>query len=675
MLYKRSMNKKLLIIVFCSLCAQIGFAQKIQSVSSPDGKIQTSISIGDKITYTVTSNNQTVIEASPISMTLNSGEVWGKNAKLDKSTKRIINQKITSPFYKRAQITDNCNELTLRFKKDWGIKFRVYNDGVAYRFINYRKMPFTVQNEEVKYNFANDCPATVPYVRLDGVSNYKDFEKQFHNSFENTYTTDNLSKLDSNRLMFLPLVVEAGNGIKVCITEADLESYPGLYLNKAQDGNSLNGVFAPYPKRTEQGGHNMLQFRVKERENFIAKVNGAREFPWRVAIISSEDKQFAESDMTYKLAAPSRVPDYSWVKPGKVAWDWWNDWNIYNVDFEAGINNDTYKYYIDFASANRLEYVILDEGWAVNLKCDLMQVVPEINIKELVDYAAKKNVGIILWAGFHAFNRDMENVCKYYSELGVKGFKVDFMDRDDQEIVDFNYRAAATCAKYHLILDLHGMYKPAGLNRTYPNVLNFEGVHGLEQLKWSPATTNMVKYDVTIPFIRMAAGPMDYTQGAMRNAAKGCYAPINSEPMSQGTRCHQLGLYVILESPFNMLCDNPSNYMRETECLDFIAKIPTVWDDTKVLDGKIGEYIVTQRRSGNNFYVGGLTDWTPRDLAINFSFLGKGDYKATVFKDGKNAHRAGRDYKKEELVVNASSTLNIHLAPGGGFAIKLEKIN
>nr|WP_320038075.1 glycoside hydrolase family 97 protein [uncultured Bacteroides sp.] len=669
------MNKKLLTIVFCSLFAQIGLAQKTQSVSSPDGKIQTTISIGDKITYTVTSNNQTVIASSPISMTLNSGEVWGKNAKLDKSTKRIINQKITSPFYKRSQITDHCNELTLRFKKDWAIKFRVYNDGVAYRFISYRKMPFTVQNEEVKYNFANDCPATVPYVRLDGVSNYKDFEKQLHNSFENTYTTDNLSKLDSNRLIFLPLVVEAGNGIKVCITEADLESYPGLYLNKAQDGNSLNGVFAPYPKSTEQGGHNMLQFRVKERENFIAKVNGAREFPWRVAIITSEDKQFAESDMTYKLAAPSRVADYSWVKPGKVAWDWWNDWNIYNVDFEAGINNDTYKYYIDFASANRLEYVILDEGWAVNLKCDLMQVVPEINIKELVDYAAKKNVGIILWAGFHAFNRDMENVCKYYSELGVKGFKVDFMDRDDQEIVDFNYRAAATCAKYHLILDLHGMYKPAGLNRTYPNVLNFEGVHGLEQLKWSPATTNMVKYDVTIPFVRMAAGPMDYTQGAMRNAAKGNYAPINSEPMSQGTRCHQLGLYVILESPFNMLCDNPSNYMRETECLDFITKIPTVWDDTKVLDGKIGEYIVTQRRSGNNFYVGGLTDWTPRDLSINFSFLGKGDYKATVFKDGKNAHRAGRDYKKEDLIVNASSTLNIHLAPGGGFAIKLEKIN
>lgn len=667
------MNKRVLLVAICSLCAQIGFAQKQVAVSSPDGKIQTTISIGDRITYTVTDKNQTVIAPSPISITLSSGEIWGKNAKLEKSSRQTINQSISSPFYKRKQITDNCNELSLRFKKGWGLKFRVYNDGVAYRFVNYRKEEFTIQNEEVKYNFTDDFQATVPYVNQGNTKDIKSKEMQFTNSFENTYITDKLSKLDNRRLMFLPLVVETGNGMKVCLTEADLESYPGLYLNSVEKENSLEGIFAPYPKRTEQGGHNMLQFRVKERENFIAKVNSPREFPWRVAIIASEDKQLAESDMTYKLAAPSRLTDYSWVKPGKVAWDWWNDWNIYGVDFEAGINNETYKYYIDFASANKVEYVILDEGWAVNLKCDLMQVVPEINIKELVNYAAKKNVGIILWAGYHAFNRDMENVCKYYSELGVKGFKVDFMDRDDQEMVEFNYRAAATCAKNHLILDLHGMYKPAGINRTFPNILNCEGVHGLEQLKWSPATTNMVKYDVTIPFIRMAAGPMDYTQGAMRNAAKGCYAPINSEPMSQGTRCHQLAMYVVLESPFNMLCDNPSNYMREQESLNFITQIPTVWDETKVLDGKIGEYIITLRRSGETWYLGGLTDWTPRDLTLDFSFLGKGNYKATFFKDGKNAHRAGHDYKKEEKIVTAASTQSIHLAPGGGFAIKLEK--
>lgn len=668
-------EKRVLIIATLCLLGNMAFAQKTLNISSPDGNIETIINIKDKIKYKVNFKNTNVIQTSPISMELSSGEVWGKQAKLEKIIKNTVNHIISSPFYKKKEITDNYNELTLRFKKDWALKFRVYNDGVAYRFVNYRKTGFTIKNEEVEYNFTDNYSATVPYVRLDNPKDSITKEMQFTNSFENTYTTDNISNLDSRRLMFLPLIIGESEGIKICITEADLDSYPGLYLNKSRDSNSLDGVFAPYPKKVMQGGHNMLQYRVEEREDFIAKVDGAREFPWRVAIISSADKQLAESDMTYKLAAPSKVADYSWIKPGKVAWDWWNDWNIYNVNFKAGINNDTYKYYIDFASANGLEYVILDEGWAVNLKADLLQVVPEINIKELVDYAAKKNVGIILWAGCHAFNRDMENVCKHYSELGVKGFKVDFMDRDDQVMVDFNHRAAATCAKYHLILDLHGMYKPAGLNRTYPNVLNFEGVHGLEQLKWSPATTNMVKYDVSIPFIRMAAGPLDYTQGAMRNAAKGCYAPINSEPMSQGTRCHQLAMYVILDSPFNMLCDSPSNYMREAECLDFIAKIPTVWDNTKVLDGKIGEYIITLRQSGNTYYLGGLTDWTPRDLTINLSFLGKGEYKATLFKDGMNADRAGRDYKKESINVNSSSVQTIHLAPGGGFAMKIEKVN
>ena len=365
------------------------------------------------------------------------------------------------------------------------------------------------------------------------------------------------------------------------------------------------------------------------------------------------------------------MADISWIKPGKVAWDWWNNWNIDGVDFVSGINNATYKYYIDFAAAHGIEYVILDEGWAVNLKADLMQVVKEIDIKELVDYGAKKNVGIILWAGFHAFNRDMENICKHYADIGVQGFKVDFMDRDDQEMVDFNYRAAETCAKHKLILDLHGTYKPAGMNRTYPNVLNFEGVHGLEQMKWSPAVDQM-KYDVIIPFIRQVAGPMDYTQGAMRNAAKGNYYPCNSEPMSQGTRCHQLAMYVILESPFNMLCDAPSNYMREPESLDFIANIPTVWDESITLDGKIGEYIVTARRHGNTWYVGGMTNWDARDIEVDLSFLKEKGKTVTLFKDGINAHRSGRDYKKENIKLNDKDKVKIHLAPGGGFAMKIE---
>ncbi|KAA6333017.1 alpha-glucosidase, partial [termite gut metagenome] len=551
-------------------------------------------------------------------LTLSTGEVWGDKARLSKSNTRNVKNTITSPFYRKDKIEDEYAELVLTFSNQWSVEFRAYNDGVAYRFVSQRKKPFTVQSEEAVYNFGKDVTATVPYVNAgkDG-----DYESQFMNSFENTYITDKLSQLNKGRLIFLPLVVEVDGGKKVCITEADLESYPGLYLTNAKGNSSLSGVLAPYPKKAEQGGHNMLQMQVTEREAYIAKVNAPRTFPWRVAIITAADKELADSDMIYKLASPSRVPDISWVKPGKVAWDWWNDWNVDGVDFVSGINNDTYNYYIDFASANGLEYIILDEGWAVNLQADLMQVVKEINIKELVDYAAKKNVGIILWAGYQAFNRDMENVCRHYSQIGVKGFKVDFMDRDDQEIVEFDYRAAATCAKYNLILDLHGMYKPAGLNRTYPNVLNFEGVHGLEQLKWSPASVDQVKYDVTIPFIRQVAGPLDYTQGAMRNASRGNYYPRNSEPMSQGTRCRQLATYVVFHSPFNMLCDTPSNYMREAESLDFIAAIPTVWDESITLDGKVGEYIVTARRHGKTWYIGGMTDWDARDITVDLSFF------------------------------------------------------
>jgi len=661
--------KKSIILILCALLTLNIYAQKEITATSPDGKVIATISLSDKLTYSITHDGQQVLNASPISMTLSGGEVWGEKPQLAGSSMKSIKQTIPSPFYRKDQIEDEYTLLTLNFKKQWGIEFRVYNDGVAYRFVNKRSKPFTVQSEEVAYQFVNDAVATVPYVQVgkDG-----DYESQFHNSFENTYTTDNISRLNKERLMFLPLVVDAGNGKKVLISESDLESYPGVYLTNAQGGNALTGVFAPYPRSSEQGGHNMLQFRVTEREPYIAKVNGPRTFPWRMAIISTKDTELADSDMTYKLGAPSRIKDISWIKPGKVAWDWWNAWNIDGVDFISGINNDTYKYYIDFAAANKLEYVILDEGWAVNLQADLMQVVNEIDIKELVDYAAAKNVEIILWAGYHAFNRDMENICRHYAEIGVKGFKVDFMDRDDQEMVDFNYRAAETCARYNMILDLHGMYKPAGLNRTYPNVLNFEGVHGLEQMKWSPATVDQMKYDVTIPFIRQVAGPIDYTQGAMRNAAKGNYFPCNSEPMSQGTRCHQLATYVVFESPFNMLCDAPTNYMRETESLEFIAAIPTVWDETITLDGKMGEYVITARRSGNTWYVGGITNWDARHINLDLSFLGDKNYAATLFKDGANAHRTGRDYKKEMFQLNGKQPLSVHLAPGGGFALKLE---
>ena len=626
------------------------------------------VDLTDKITFSVVHESDPVIAPSPISMRLTGGEQLGVKPQLKNARNQSVNQSIPAFFYKRSAITDHYNEMVLNFKGDYSVVFRAYNDGVAYRFVISKKNDFQEENEEASFMFGSDGKAIVPYVNQKAPAS---FEEQFFNSFENTYTMAPLSQLDPNRLAFLPLAVEVAKGKKVCITEADLEDYPGMYLNHPAGTQTLKAVFAAYPRKMEQGGHNRLQELVKEREPFIATVKGTRNFPWRVMVISSEDKQLADNDMVYKLASPSRVSDISWVKPGKVAWDWWNDWNLYGVDFKSGINNATYKYYIDFASANNISYIILDEGWSVNLQADLMQVIPEVNLKELVEYGKQKNVGVVLWVGYYAFNRDMEKVCKHYADLGVKGFKVDFMDRDDQAMVNFYYRAAETAAKHHLFLDFHGAYKPTGLQRTYPNVLASEGVHGLEQMKWSDPSVDQVTFDVTIPFIRMLAGPMDYTQGSMRNASKGNFRPVNGEPMSQGTRCRQLAEYVVFEDPFNMLCDNPSNYLREPECTRFIASAPTTWDNTIALDGRVGEYVALARQKGKEWYVGALTNWDPRELELDLSFLPAGNFKAEVFKDGVNADRAARDYKHDLIPIPADRRLKFSMAPGGGFAARI----
>ena len=627
------------IFTFCALCALSAQAQKQYSLASPDGKLKTTVTTGAQLSYDITFDGQQVLVNSPISMTLDNGEVWGENDKPSKVSRKSVDGEIKSPFYRADELDEEYNEMTLQFK-GFNVEFRAYDDGIAYRFVNKGKKPFKVVKEGVDFNFPFDVTAHVPYTIPRRKGHYNE---QFWNSFENQYTTNNITKLEKEKLAFLPIIAELKNNVKLCITEVNLESYPGLYVKPGKGTNQLTSDFAPYPKRLEQGGHNMLQMIVKEHEDFIAKVEKPRSFPWRVAIVTDEDEELASTNLSYLLAEASRLEDISWIKPGKIA------------------------------SKNGIEYVILDEGWAVNKKADLMQVVPEINLEELVAYANSKNVGLVLWAGYHAFNRDMENVCRHYSEMGIKGFKVDFMDRDDQEMTEFNYRAAEMAAKYKLILDLHGTHKPAGLNRTYPNVLNFEGVFGLEQVKWGkPGEIDLISYDVMIPFIRQVAGPMDYTQGAMRNATKANYRACNSEPMSQGTRCHQLALYMILDSPFNMLCDTPSNYEREQECTDFISAVPTVWDETIVLDGKMGEYIITARRQGDTWYIGGITNWDARDLEVDLSILGEKAYSGKLFKDGVNAHRIGRDYQSEAIQAKKGDKMKIHLAPGGGFALILK---
>lgn len=644
-------------------------AQKSYELLSPNQKLKSTVLVDERVEFSLQYDGEELISPSPISMLLQSGERLGANPKVSKVTKKSVDEEIPSPFYKRSVVKDIYNEMTIAFRGNYSIVFRMYDDGLAYRFMTNKKGDIVVVSEESTFNFSDDYSAYAAYISRNGGT----FEEQYWVSYEQPYQHDSITNFDEKRLMGVPFLVELKNGKKMCITEADMEDYPGLFLNSSADKPSLRTHHATYPKTLEQGGHNNLQMKVKERENYIAKTKGTRSFPWRTFIISKNDKDLADCDMVYRLASPSRVKDISWIKPGKVAWDWWNDWNLYGVDFRAGINNDTYKYYIDFASEHGIEYVILDEGWAVNGEADLLKVIPEIDLKNIVDYGKSKNVGIVLWAGYYAFDRDMENVVKHYSDMGVKGFKIDFMDRDDQYMVNFLYRASEVCAKYKMLVDFHGVCKPTGLQRTYPNVLNYEGVKGLEQMKWSGKEVDQVTYDVTIPYIRQIAGPMDYTQGAMRNATRWNYNPIYNEAMSQGTRCRQLAMYVIFESPLNMLCDSPSNYEREVECTSFISAIPTVWDETVALDGKVAESVAIARRSGNEWYVGAMTNWTARDMELDLSFLGAGNYKIELYKDGINADRSARDYKKEELVIPADRKLKIHMAPGGGFAARIFK--
>ena len=666
------MKKIAALIFFACYLSFAGMAQP-ERLYSPDGKLVVTAKLWLGPTFfSIEDQNGMIVNNLVVGMYADQGQInWDGGKHFKEIIRRSVHQEVSSPLYRKSSITEDYNEMTLVFDNNWNLVFRAYNSGIAYRFESTFQDSIKVLSETIDFQFFDDWPAYVPYVSVDRKEG-EPYDKLFETSFENLYThLSALSEMDENRLAFLPLLLELPENRKVVITEADLRDYPGMYLKHSGD-RSLNGIFAPLPKKWEQGGHNNLQYRVKERHDYIAKTAGTRTFPWRVIAIAKEDKELANNDLVYLLSEPSKVTDISWIKPGKVAWDWWNNWNIWGVDFKAGINNETYKYYIDFAAKKGIEYVILDEGWAVNKQADLFQVVPEIDLPMLVKYAESKGVGIVLWAGYAAMDKDMEHVCKHYSEMGVKGFKVDFMDRDDQIVVNFYERMAAMAAKYHLFIDFHGAYKPTGLSRTYPNILNYEGVFGLEQCKWVDSKTDMVKYEVTIPFIRMLAGPMDFTQGAMRNAAKHCYSPSWNEPMSQGTRCRQLAEYVIFDAPFAMLCDAPTAYMQEPECTDFIAKVPTVWDETRILDGKVEEYIVTAKHKGDTWYIGAITNWNARTISIDLKALGITTGSVIMFVDGPNAHRKGIDYQKKTMAVPADGKLTFELAPGGGAAVVVE---
>ena len=660
-------NNKKLCLAILSLLLLIGNAsfaakEKKYVLSSPDGTLKVEISAGNELAYQVMHGNDTILSHSNIGLVLENGTIVGKTPRITGERRRKIKDNIESPFYRFKEFVATGNELDLKLKGGFGIIFRAYNEGVAYRFYTTQSSDIIIKEEQAEFNFKEDYTAYLPYTTND--------KKPMAMAYQNVYDITPLSKAQP-KLAFLPVTVDCGS-VKLTLLESDLEAYPGMFVQSQQGKYGLKGVFAPYPAKTDFYPWRKQEY-VTETTDFISRSRGSRSYPWRVLAITEKDTDMPVNNLVYALASPNRIGDTSWIKTGKVAWDWWNDWNLKGVPFKAGINMDTYKYYIDFASQNGLEFIVLDEGWYDPKSGDMLTVIPELDLTELIAYGKSKGVEIVLWTVFNVLDSQLEAACKKYADMGIKGFKVDFLDRDDQTAVEMVYRIAEMTARYKLTLDLHGIYKPTGINRTYPHIINFESVFGMEEVKWTDIKNNMPLYDVTFPYIRMMAGPVDYTPGAMRNATKADWRAMYYTPASMGTRCHQLAAYIVHDSPFTMLCDAPTNYLNEQECVDFIASLPVEVDSTFIASGELGKYIVTVRKKDVNWYIGGMTNWDERDVQLDFSFLPEGmSYTAVLFKDGVNANKQAEDYRKETIRIDKDSRLTLHLASGGGFAMKLE---
>lgn len=635
---------------------------KAYSLHSPDRDISLSADDSDlsAIYISISAGDRLLLSPSPIALNIDgykkSGRIKGC------SVKEMRSQHISAPFHHTPEYNVTSNDMILKLGNGLDLEFRIFNDGVAYRFVSHREKEAVVTDEIAEYNVSNNPTVYLPH------STNK--EKPMAMAFQNFYTVTPVSSA-SPVPAFLPVTLDYGDGLKMTILESDLEQYPGMFITADSISRSLKGVFARQPSKTDFYPWRKQEY-VTATEDYLTRTSGKRTYPWRIFAITTDDCMMPVNNLVYTLASPNRVVDTSWIHPGKAAWEWWNDWGLRGVPFKAGINNETYCYFIDFAADNNIEYVVLDEGWYDPQSGDMLTTIKDIDLPALVEYADKKGIGLWLWTVFNVLDSQLDEACKKYSDMGIKGFKVDFLDRDDSKAVDMTYRIADAAARHKLMLDLHGFYKPTGLNRTYPNIVNFESVFGMEEMKWSDPSVDMPEYNVTFPFIRMMCGPVDFTPGAMHNATKKDWKAVYHNPVSQGTRAHQIANYIVQDSPFTMLADSPSNYMDNQESTDFITSLPTVFDEARVTQGRMGEYIVTVRRSGNSWYAGGQTDWNPRDIDFDFFFLPSDkQFKVKLIKDGMNAARQARDYMVDCFIADRDTHRKIHLAPGGGFAMTI----
>ncbi|MBO7103031.1 MAG: glycoside hydrolase family 97 protein [Bacteroidaceae bacterium] len=645
------MKKRLLFLLAITLTVTLRMsAQKVQTLNSPSGNIRIEVSVGEQLTYSVFYGGEQILKDCPLSLQVGKEE-FGTKPKLSSAKQSKIDETIRPVVpLKYAEVPNKANQLRLTFKGGITVDFRAYDNGIAYRFgISKGKGQVEVVNEGVALNLPEAFMAHVSKTR------------NFNTSYENPYTHISTAEYNSgDEMTYLPILLESPKGTKVLFSESDVRDYPHLFL-KPTDGNGFTSAFPKSPETWEPRGDRSWTI-TKERD-CIALTDGQRTLPWRFAVIGN-DATIATNQMEVVLGGKCELDDTSWIKPGKVNWDWWNHWTVWGVDFESGINNDTYKYIIDCASKYGVEYVLLDEGWNKRVQ-DPFTTRDEIDVKELVEYGAKKNVGIVLWLSWLTVERNMDLI-PFYAKMGVKALKVDFMDHSDQWMVNFYERVARECAKNKLLIDYHGSFKPSGMEQRLPNLISYEGVRGLEQ-----GGGCRPENSIWLPFMRNAVGPMDFTPGAMQNAQPEDHRGTGSMPMGSGTRTYQMALYVCFESGVQMLADSPSRYLREDECTRFIASVPTTWEDTRVLAAKAGDYYVVAKRKGGKWFIGAITGNDAQDIDISLDFLGKNGH-LTYFQDGRNAHRIAVDYKRLEQDVTPQTKLRLHLVRNGGWCGVIE---
>lgn len=631
-------------------------------LSSPDGKLQAEVSDGSKLTLNISADGKKLLDNVEFAMLTDKGDM-GKNStalSCDYSNHRGT---IDTVWGIEKSVKDEYNQMVINFKK-FKVVVRAFDDAVAYRFVSNLGDGKMIVNDETLNIPLSDSDKLIAHI-----------EKGVQTSFEKPYTRLTFGELKKQNphSVSLPLIVDKG-AAKIALVESDVSHYPGLRV--AAGKNGAVSKISKYPKAFKVKVHNRF---ASEFEDYIASTVASREFPWRAFIVARNDSDLADNQTVFKLAKPCAISDTSWIKPGSCVWEWWNNWNLQGVDFEAGINEQTYRYLIDFAAENSIPYVLFDAGWLTGKDAGEMVETDEklaegktfIDVKGLIDYAKSKDVKVILWVLAKSMEKYPQKAFDVMKGWGADGLKIDFTDRDDQTAMEFYENMARMAAERQMVIDMHGCAKPVGQFRTWPNLINFEGVLGGEVNKWSKAITP--SHNIDLVFTRMLMGPMDYTPGGLRNTAKGDFSPCYNFPEVQGTRAHQAAMYVVYFAPLQMLCDSASEYLKSPEILKFMAETPTTWDETKVLEGKIGKYVVIARRHGKDWYIGGMCDWDGKEVEIDLSKIlsPDTDYKAEIIRDGANAGRVGTDFKYCVKSLTSADKLKLKMAPGGGFAVKL----